>query len=162
MLRRTTNHAREHYKAFYSSEFGGITLDPGCFFVPMDDRMVHKGHGVYETVLVVDGFMYQLPEHLERLGMSAEMGAVGLPCSLQQCGRIALECAALGQVTNGESLASPASHNITKACFRSHNTTIACATISLHCASQYHNKWIASHTKHHCVLYLVPNVNGLL
>ena len=102
LFRGTSDHADEHYKAFYSTAIGGITTDVALMVVPMDDHLVHRGHGVFDTVLVVDGYMYQLPEHLERLEMSAETAGVSLPYSLPQMGRIALETAAVGQVFNGK------------------------------------------------------------
>lgn len=31
-----------HYKAFFSSELGGITTDPALMFVHIDDHMLHR------------------------------------------------------------------------------------------------------------------------
>lgn len=36
-----------------------------------DDHLVHRGHGVFDTALVVDGRIYMLDRHLERLIHSA-------------------------------------------------------------------------------------------
>lgn len=33
---------------------------------PQDDHMVHRGHAVFDTVLITDGHLYQLPEHVAR------------------------------------------------------------------------------------------------
>lgn len=49
-----------HYGAFYSSELGGITTDPALMLIHMDDHMVHRGHGVFDTALITDGFVYQV------------------------------------------------------------------------------------------------------
>lgn len=39
----------------YSSVFGGIVTDPAAMFVPVDDHMVHRGHGVFDTAAIMDG-----------------------------------------------------------------------------------------------------------
>lgn len=41
----------------YSSVFGGIVTDPAAMFVPMDDHMVHRGHGVFDTAAIMDGLV---------------------------------------------------------------------------------------------------------
>jgi 4-amino-4-deoxychorismate lyase len=44
------------YPAMYSSIFGGITLDPAMMVIPIDDHMVHRGHGVFDTAMLLDGY----------------------------------------------------------------------------------------------------------
>lgn len=66
------------YYAFYSSQLGGIVRDPACMTVPVDDHLVHRGDGVFETLKCVDGGVYLWHEHLERLLRSAER--IGLRC----------------------------------------------------------------------------------
>lgn len=39
----------------YSSLFGGITLDPSLMRIPIDNDMVHSGHGVFGTPVLIDG-----------------------------------------------------------------------------------------------------------
>ena len=36
-----------------------------------DDHLVHRGHGVFDTALVIDGQIYLLDRHIERLAHSA-------------------------------------------------------------------------------------------
>lgn len=43
------------YLAMYSSVFGGIILDPAMMVIPIDDHMVHRGHGVFDTAIIMDG-----------------------------------------------------------------------------------------------------------
>ncbi|OWM74495.1 hypothetical protein CDL15_Pgr003998 [Punica granatum] len=50
----------------YSSVFGGIILDPAMMVLPVDDRMVHRGHGVFDTAINLDGYLYELDVHLDR------------------------------------------------------------------------------------------------
>jgi 4-amino-4-deoxychorismate lyase len=41
----------------YSSIFGGITTDTSAMVIPLDDHMVHRGHGVFDTAAIVDGLV---------------------------------------------------------------------------------------------------------
>ncbi len=65
-----TYHA--NYFAMYSSVFGGIVIDPRLMLVPMDDHLVHRGDGVFETLKMVNGRIYLAHEHIARLFTSAE------------------------------------------------------------------------------------------
>ncbi|CAA6665778.1 unnamed protein product [Spirodela intermedia] len=47
---------RQPYPAMYSSFFGGITLEPALMVIPIDDHMVHRGHGVFDTALIMNGY----------------------------------------------------------------------------------------------------------
>ncbi|CAN6441639.1 unnamed protein product [Victoria cruziana] len=47
--------SKQQFLAMYSSIFGGITTDPAVMVIPMDDHMVHRGHGVFDTATIVDG-----------------------------------------------------------------------------------------------------------
>lgn len=96
------DNAAEHYHAFYSSELQGITTDPGLMLVHMDDHLVHRGHAVFDTALIVDGFLYQLSEHLQRFQHSAEAAGLVSPHSIEQIHRIICETSAASQQINGE------------------------------------------------------------
>ena len=52
---RETYKSKEQYLAMYSSVFGGRTTDPSAMVIPMDDHMVHRGHGVFDTAAIMDG-----------------------------------------------------------------------------------------------------------
>ena len=43
------DHAHEHFHAFFSSELGGIVIDPALMTVHLDDHMIHRGHAVFDT-----------------------------------------------------------------------------------------------------------------
>jgi len=60
------------YYAFYSSVMGGIVTDPSLMVLPMDDHMVHRGHGVFDTASLVKGRVSGLDYHLERFMKSCE------------------------------------------------------------------------------------------
>ena len=95
-------HAHAHYGAFYSSDLGGIVTDPGLMVVPADDHMVHRGHAVADSVRLVDGHLYLMVEHLERLKASAEMAGVPMPLSDDALQRVLLDTAAASGKLNGE------------------------------------------------------------
>ena len=63
----------------YSSLWEGFTNDPLMMTVPISDHMVHRGDGVFETLRVVKGAIYDLDAHLSRLKKSSE--AIGMKWS---------------------------------------------------------------------------------
>ena len=78
----------------YSSVLGGIVTDPALMVLPLDDHMVHRGHAVFDTAAIVDGNLYQLEPHLQRLLRSAEMARITLPCEPAQLRQIIIDTAA--------------------------------------------------------------------
>lgn len=91
-----------HHRAFYSSELGGIITDPAFMVIHMDDHMVHRGHGVFDTALLTDGYLYQLPRHMARFKRSAELAGLKLFRSEDALMRIVLDVAAASRHLNGE------------------------------------------------------------
>lgn len=87
---------RSTFCSFYSSELGGIVTDPALMLVQLDDHMVHRGHGVFDTALLVEGHLYQLDHHLQRFLTSAAKANIPLPLglSLDQMRRTIAETAA--------------------------------------------------------------------
>ncbi|XP_044419313.1 uncharacterized protein [Triticum aestivum] len=69
----------QNYLAMYSSIFGGITTDPSAMVIPIDDHMVHRGHGVFDTAAIMDGHLYELEQHIDRFLNSAQMAKIPLP-----------------------------------------------------------------------------------
>lgn len=47
---------KQSYPAMYSSVYGGIVLDPAMMVIPIDDHMVHRGHGVFDTSIIFYGY----------------------------------------------------------------------------------------------------------
>ncbi|XP_058095808.1 D-amino-acid transaminase, chloroplastic-like [Magnolia sinica] len=70
---------KQPYPAMYSSIIGGITLDPALMVIPIDDHMVHRGHGVFDTAMIVDGYLYELDTHLDRFLRSASNAKISSP-----------------------------------------------------------------------------------
>jgi branched-chain amino acid aminotransferase len=87
---------QDHYYAMYSSLYDGIVTDPVLMLLPLDDHMVHRGDGVFEALKLVDGRLYNLRAHLERLAQSAQAIALRLPRSLDAIHDLAVETARAG------------------------------------------------------------------
>ncbi len=80
-----------NYYAMYSSLLGGVVTDPVLMQLPIDDHLVHRGDGVFDTCKCVDGAVYNLAAHLDRLIRSA--GAIGIrwPGGVAEIRALALE-----------------------------------------------------------------------
>ena len=70
--------------AMYSSVVDCIVTDPALMAVPVDDHMVHRGDGVFESFKCVDGCIYNLGDHLDRLGFSCEAIGLTLPVPVEE------------------------------------------------------------------------------
>jgi 4-amino-4-deoxychorismate lyase len=68
-----------NYRAFYSSQLGGVVTDPTLMVLPFDDHMVHRGHGIFDTAALVNGTLYDLEAHLDRFILSAGRSKLTLP-----------------------------------------------------------------------------------
>ncbi len=78
-LERARQAFHANYLAMYSSVTGGIVTDPLLMLVPVDDHLVHRGDGVFEMFKCVEGGIYNLEAHLDRLQASAAMTDLALP-----------------------------------------------------------------------------------
>lgn len=70
--------------AMYSSVTDGIVTDESLMLVPVDDHMVHRGDGIFESFKCLDGGIYNLAAHLERLERSCAKIGISLPVSLDE------------------------------------------------------------------------------
>ncbi len=66
--------------AFYDHRVGVIGTDPRLMLLPLDDHMVHRGDGVFETMKFVEHKLYQLDPHVDRLMFSAKSIFLEPPC----------------------------------------------------------------------------------
>ncbi|MFW6325526.1 MAG: aminotransferase class IV [Desulfovermiculus sp.] len=69
------------YLSMYSTWYGGIVTDPALMLVPIDDHLVHRGDGIFEAFKCVQGHIYLLEAHLDRLQRSAELIDLAWPMS---------------------------------------------------------------------------------
>lgn len=89
------------YPAMYSSVFGGIVLDPSLMVIPIDDHMVHRGHGVFDTAIVLDGYLYELDAHLDRFLRSASKAKISSPFSRATLRSILIQLTSASQCKKG-------------------------------------------------------------
>ncbi len=94
-LQKAVHAKAVNYYALYSSLLGGIVTDPALMVLPIDDHMVHRGHGVIDTTTLANGMLYQLDEHLERFVRSAEIAHIPLPFPRKTLRQIILDTAAV-------------------------------------------------------------------
>ncbi|MBR5734624.1 MAG: aminotransferase class IV [Desulfovibrionaceae bacterium] len=70
----------ERILAFYEQRIGAICKDPACLLAPLDDHLVHRGDGVFETIRFSQGKIFNLEAHLRRFAHSAQGLAIEPPC----------------------------------------------------------------------------------
>ncbi len=87
--------------AFYEHRFGAICTDARFMLVPLDDHLVHRGDGVFETIRFTGGRVIHLDAHLRRLTASAEGLSLKLPCPAEQIREIILAVARAGNEPEG-------------------------------------------------------------
>jgi branched-subunit amino acid aminotransferase/4-amino-4-deoxychorismate lyase len=86
----------EHYYAMYSSVYDAVVTDPVLMMVPVDDHVVHRGDGVFEAFKSVDGCIYNLDAHLNRLECSAAAVCLPLPHARDELRRVIMETVRCG------------------------------------------------------------------
>lgn len=96
--RLTTRPAPPHsaaYHAMYTSEWDALITDPRLMRIPVDDHLVHRGDGVFETLLFEADQLYNLDAHLTRLHHSATRIGLALPVSPDRLRHILADLCAL-------------------------------------------------------------------
>jgi len=96
-----TQSANSDYVLFYDHRLGIACQDPHLFLIPIDDHLVHRGDGVFETLKFKNKKVYLLEEHLQRLQRSARAIDLKLACSLKELKKIILELCRLSQLAHG-------------------------------------------------------------
>ncbi len=86
----------DNYYAMYSSLFDGIVTDPTRMLIPIDDHLVHRGDGVFESAKCVDGALYNMAGHLARLERSALALDYVLPWSMDEVAALTVETVRAG------------------------------------------------------------------
>ncbi|XP_020576401.1 D-amino-acid transaminase, chloroplastic-like [Phalaenopsis equestris] len=89
------------YPAMYSSYFGGIILDPSMMVLPIDDHMVHRGHGVFDTAVILNGYLYELDTHLDRFLNSASKAKISSPFPKETLKSILIQTTAASKCRRG-------------------------------------------------------------
>lgn len=74
--------------AMYSSVTDCIVTDQSIMSVPVDDHIVHRGDGVFESFKCVNGNIYNLEDHLARLTRSCDSLGITLPATDEEMSAI--------------------------------------------------------------------------
>lgn len=87
--------------AFYEHRIGAICRDARLMSAPLDDHLVHRGDGVFETIRFTERKVIHLDAHLKRLAASAAGLELPLPCPPDEIRRIILDVARAGDAPEG-------------------------------------------------------------
>ena len=88
-------------QAFYEHRVGMICTDVDLMLMPWDDHLVHRGDGVFETMKFVDGKLYQLEPHMERMQRSCEAIYLTPPCGWDEIADLVMEVGRAGGQQQG-------------------------------------------------------------
>jgi branched-chain amino acid aminotransferase len=88
----------QDYLAMYSSILGGVVTHPFLMTIPLDDHMVHRGDGIFEAFKCINGNIYNLQAHLERLEGSARAVFLQLPARKEQIAELVVQTVGMAGV----------------------------------------------------------------
>ena len=87
--------------AFYEHRIGAICKDTRYLLVPLDDHLVHRGDGIFESLTLAQGKILELDAHMERLQRSAETLKITPPMQWQDMRQVLIEVAKAGNAPLG-------------------------------------------------------------
>lgn len=87
--------------AFYDHRIGVIGKDPRLMLIPLDDHLVHRGDGVFETLKYIGRRLYQIEPHFTRMERSASAIHLAPPCSWEEVAALTLEVCRAGGADDG-------------------------------------------------------------
>ncbi|MFQ9865753.1 MAG: aminotransferase class IV [Bilophila wadsworthia] len=102
-LRELERPGADNILAFYEHRFGAICRDPRLMLAPLDDHLVHRGDGVFETIRFTERKVIHLDAHLRRLANSAAGLSLTLPCPIEEIRDIVL---AVAKATNPKAISA--------------------------------------------------------
>lgn len=100
-LRNAACPACKKVLAFYDHRTRAICRDPRMMLLPLDDHLVHRGDGVFETLKYLDGRLYQLDPHLSRMQRSCKAIYLNPPCDWNTIADIVPEVIRAGEERDG-------------------------------------------------------------
>ena len=100
-LQQARRPGAEKILAHYDHRLGVICKDPRTMLLPMDDHLVHRGDGVFETMKWVDGKIYQMEPHLRRMERSCKAIYLSPPVPWDEVEQAILQVARAAQSPDG-------------------------------------------------------------
>ncbi len=101
LSRLRTKRGAPGYRAMFSSWLGGVITDPALMQIPLDDHLVHRGHGVFDTCTLASGRLYRLGIHIERLLRSAALARIDHPWTKDELIEMVVETASTAAIRDG-------------------------------------------------------------
>ena len=89
------------YLAMFSSWLGGVITDPALMQIPLDDHLVHRGHGVFDTCTLSGGNLYRLGVHMDRLLTSAALARIEHSWTKEDLIQMVMDTASHARVKDG-------------------------------------------------------------
>ncbi len=86
----------DSFYSFYSSVWDAVTTDPSLMLVPVDDHLVHRGDGVFDSAKCIGGKVFNFDAHVARLLRCAEAIGISSPWSAEEIKSIAYETITAG------------------------------------------------------------------
>lgn len=91
----------QNVTAFYEHRIGAICTDTRYLLVPLDDHLVHRGDGIFESLTLAYGKILELDAHIERLQRSAKRLGITLPLSWEEVRKIIIDVSHIGGAQHG-------------------------------------------------------------
>tara|TARA_Y100000768_G_scaffold273639_1_gene209514 strand:+ start:1893 stop:2825 length:933 start_codon:yes stop_codon:yes gene_type:complete len=85
----------------FSSWLGGVITDPALMQIPLDDHLVHRGHGVFDTCTLSGGNLYRLGIHMDRLLTSAALARIEHSWTKEDLIQMVMDTASQARVKEG-------------------------------------------------------------
>ncbi len=91
----------KNVRAFYNHEIQAICTDARALLIPLDDHLIHRGDGVFESFACINRKILELDKHLDRLQSSLAAISLELPVSKEELRQILIETARAGNFSYG-------------------------------------------------------------
>ncbi len=88
-------------KAFYNHSIQAFCKDVHALLIALDDHLVHRGDGVFESLTCRDRKIINLDKHLQRLASSLQAIQLNLPMSFEELRALIIQTAQIADFNNG-------------------------------------------------------------
>lgn len=89
-VQNTPRKAEEFVTAFYEHSIGAICTDAKLLRIPLDDHLVHRGDGCFESLTIAESRILELDAHIARLEHSATRLGIKAPSLIRNSNKSSL------------------------------------------------------------------------
>ena len=100
-VQNTPRKAEEFVTAFYEHSIGAICTDAKLLRIPLDDHLVHRGDGCFESLTIAESRILELDAHIARLEHSASRLGIKAPLPYPELKQIIIDTAKVGNAPHG-------------------------------------------------------------